>query len=144
MNPVRLVLVLLLMACGSNDADHNWSPEEIGNAEYVFTALQADRRAAQIENLGEAGFDDPGEEEASLEHRQRALDASRSVRDDVLDKAHPALRAHFRGEFERSQELFLRARREQRADLETEAIQLRNAFGDWWVRHRDQVVVPSL
>ena len=47
----------LLCACGEADPA-GWSPEEIGNAEYVFAALQADGRAAEIENLGEAGFDD--------------------------------------------------------------------------------------
>ncbi len=136
------LLSLVLFACG--EAEHEWSAEEIGNAEYVFAALHADQRASQIENLGEAGFDDRQEEEASLEFREKALHSARSVRDEVLDKIHPALRGHFRDEFERSQSLFLEARREGRPSLESEAIALRNAFGDWWVRHRDQVKVPEL
>ena len=136
-----LALLLLTLACGG--PEHDWTAEEIGNADFVFSALKSDQRAAEIENLGEPGFDDRAEEEASLEHRAAALAAARSARDEVLDKAHPALRQHWRDEFERSQALFLEARREGRADLETEAIQLRNAFGDWWVRHRHELSVPT-
>jgi hypothetical protein len=136
------LLCLLALACGASE--HDWSAEEIGNAEYVFTALHADRRASQIENLGEAGFDDRKEEEASLEFREKALQSARSVRDEVLDKLHPELRGHFRTEFERSQALFLEARREGRPSLENQAIALRNDFGDWWVRHGNQVKLPRL
>lgn len=135
------LMALLVLACGG--PEHDWSPEEIGNADFIFAALTHDQRASQIENLGEAGFDDRAEEEASLEHRQDALDAARSVRDEILDKAHPALRSHWRDEFQHSQALFLEARSEGRADLETRAIELRNAFGDWWVRHRHELQVPA-
>ena len=141
MSGLAVLGLLALVGCG---ADQDWTPEQIGNAEQIFAALDADRRAAEIENLGLAGFDDRGEEEASLEHRQRALDLSRAVRDEVLAKAHPELPLHFRAEFERSQALFLTARRERRPDLETRAIQLRNRFGDWYVRQREQIRIPPM
>ncbi len=137
-----LGLSLTALACGG--PDHDWSAEEIGNGEYFFAALHADRRAAEIENLGEAGFEDPQELEASLEFRAKALTAVRSVRDEILDKLHPELRRHVREEFERSQALFLEAQRRNDPALETEAIQLRNAFGDWWVRHGREVMLPVL
>ena len=144
---IRLAALLLwsgIVPMGCGEPDHGWSAEEIGNAEYVFAALHADKRASEVENLGDPGFDDRLEEETSLEFREQALSAARSVRDEVLDKIHPELRAHFREEFERSQVLFLEARRERRPELETRAIALRNAFGDWWVRHRHEVAIPSL
>ena len=134
-----VLLAVWLVACGS--PDHDWTPEEIGNADYVFAALKSDQRAAEIENLGAAGFDDPAEEEASLEHRQAALDAARKVRDEILDKAQ---RGHWRDEFERSQALFLEGRRKGQANLENQAIQLRNLFGDWWLHNQHEVRVPVL
>ena len=134
------LVALLLTACGGPESD--WTAEQAGNADYLFTALHADARAAEIENLGEAGFDDGKEEEASLEHREAALRAARSVRDEILDKLHPELRSHFRNSFQRSQALFLEARREGDADLETRAIQLRNAWGDWWLRHGRELALP--
>jgi hypothetical protein len=139
---IALVLSLLCLACSG--PEHDWSPEEIGNAEFFFAALHADLRASEIENLGEPGFDDDQEEAVSLEFREKALQNARNVRNEVLDKAHPELRRHFRGEFERSQQLFLEARRDGNTRLESEAIALRNTFGDWWLRYRAQVVVPSL
>ena len=138
----HLCAVALTLACGS--AAPEWSAEEIGNAEYVYSALHSDARAAEIENLGDAGFDDAQEEEASLEHRQQALQDARRVRDEILERLHPALRPHFRDEFQRSQALFLQARRDGDAALETEAIRLRNAWGDWWVRHDHEVAIPTL
>ena len=136
-----LLLPIAWLACGGED--HGWTPEEIGNAEHLYRALHADLRASEIENLGEPGFDDAKEEEASLEFRGKALRHAGQVRDDVLDKAHPELRAHFRDEFQRAQQLFLDARKEGRPRLETEAIELRNRFGAWWTRHQREVQVPS-
>ena len=64
------LLPALIWACAPS---HDWTAEEIGNAEHMWEALGADQRAAEIENLGEAGPDDAGEAEAALEHRERAL-----------------------------------------------------------------------
>jgi hypothetical protein len=129
------------LGCGS---DSTWTPEEIGNASHIFSSLEADRRAAEIENLDEPGADDAQDAEAAFEHRQRALDLARQVRDDVLTKAHPELIAHFRGEYQRSLELFVRAWRERRPELEREALVLRERFGTWYVRHRDAIEIPEL
>ena len=123
---------------------HDWTAEEIGNAEHVWEALGADQRAAEIENLGEAGPDDAGEAQAALEHRERALREARSVRDDVLAKAHPDLPLHFRNEFQRSMELFVKAARLRESDLEAEAIRLRKRFGEWYRRHGEEIRVPRL
>ena len=135
------LLSALLWACAPA---HDWTAEEIGNAEHVWEALGADQRAAEIENLGEAGPDDAGEAEAALEHRERALREAQSVRDDVLAKAHPDLQLHFRNEFQRSMELFVKAARLRESDFETEAIRLRKRFGDWYRRHGEEIRVPRL
>lgn len=123
---------------------HDWTPEQIGNAEHLFLALDADRRATEIDNLEAPGVQAGMQNEAVLEHRRRALRQARSVRDDVLAKAHPDLPLHFRGEFQRSMELFLEAASEDAVAPQNEAIRLRRRFGDWWVRHQTEIDVPRL
>lgn len=135
-------LLALLLACAP---EHGWSPEEIGNAEHIFEALTDDRRAAEIDNLEEeAGIGDSDKAEAALEHRERALRQARAVRDEVLAKAHPDLPQHFRQEFQRSMELFVRAASERESELEFEAIRLRVKFGSWYRRHAREIRVPRL
>ena len=135
------LLPVLLWACSPS---HDWTAEEIGNAEHMWEALGADQRAAEIENLGEAGPDDAREAEAALEHRERALREARSVRDEVLAKAHPDLPLHFREEFQHSMELFVKAARLRESDFAGEAIRLRKRFGAWYRRHGEEIRVPRL
>jgi len=134
-------MLLLLLACAP---DRDWTAEEIGNAEHLFSALAADRRAAEIENLGEAGVENAKQAEAALEHRERALRQARAVRDEVLAKAHPDLTLHFRQEFQRSMELFVQAAHEREREFEIEAVRLRTRFGRWYRRHGQEVRVPRL
>ena len=138
---VSAAVLVLLSAC---TPEHDWTAEEIGNAEHIFQALDADRRAAEIENLGEAGVENANEAAAALEHRERALRQAQAVRDEVLAKAHPDLPRHFRDEFQRSMALFVRAAQARESDLEIEAVELRKRFGAWYRRHGQAIQIPHL
>jgi hypothetical protein len=129
------------LACGSAD---EWTAEEIANAEHMIASLQADRRAAELENLDEPGVEDAKEAEVALEYRERALREARRVRDEVLAKAHPDLLLHFREEHERSLELFIEAHDAGDVGLEREALRLRERFGSWYVAHQREIRIPQL
>lgn len=128
------------LSCGSADT---WTAEEIANAEHMIASLQADRRAAEIENLDEPGPENAKDAAAALEYRERALREARQVRDEVLAKAHPELPAHFRDEHQRSLELFVEAHGSGDDALERDALRLRERFGSWYVANQREIRIPQ-
>jgi hypothetical protein len=128
------------LSCGSPDA---WTAEEIANAEHMIASLQADRRAAEIENLDEPGPENAKDAAAALEYRERALREARQVRDEVLARVHPELPAHFRDEHQRSLELFIEAHSSGDGALERDALRLRERFGSWYVAHQRELRIPQ-
>jgi len=133
--------VAAALACGSSDG---WTAEEVANAEHMIASLEADRRAAEVENLEEPGPEDVIEADVAVEYRERALREANWVRDDVLAKAHPDLPVHFRSEHQLSLELFIEAQRNGDAALKREAQILRDRFGDWYVAHQREIRIPRL
>lgn len=112
------------------------------------------QKATQLTNKGldKPGVIQTGIEEI-LEHQRGALREARLVMDSVLDKAHPQLRQHFRGEFEKGLELVIRSEEmgmtskvgptSEQVNLGITGTTLLNEWVDWLNAHHKEVHIPD-
>lgn len=137
----------LLLGCSGG-----WSDEERANAQHFFRALDAKKEFTRLTNVAQPGVVQTGIEEI-LHHQRQALREARLVKDSVLDKAHPQLKAHFRGEFEKGVELVIRSAelgfasksgptREQ-IELAVTGTTLLNQWVDWLNANRTSIHIPD-
>lgn len=152
-NLIRFVATVYLSAILSScSGDPQWSAEELRNAQHFLTSLAAENAAAALVNRDPA----PGQEfmlgaEEILAFERTAFREAQSVSDAVLDKAHPLLREHFRGEYEKGLEAFIRSGELGMASgpsaevlrLQLEGNALLDKWGDWLNSHRTEIRIPK-
>jgi hypothetical protein len=124
------------------DPPHDWTANEIQNAQHLLDSHEADGRATELSNVGGPGIVPAEEYEEILRLKHRALDHARQVSDAVLAKAHPELPRHFRDEYERSLELLLDAFTGGAMTDSIEAGMLHDRWVDWWNANNEEVRIP--
>jgi hypothetical protein len=136
-----------IVACSSS-----WSSADRQNAEHFFRALDAAQKATQLTNKAQPGVIQTGIEEI-LQYQRLALQEANFVHDSVLDKAHPQLRQHFRGEFEKGLELVIRSAEmgmaskvgptSEQLNLAITGTTLLNEWIEWKNVHRLEIHIPE-
>lgn len=140
---------LVLASCSPGS---NWSAEERKNANHFFQSLNASAAATKLTNREPP----PGQivmlgAEKILAHHKTALREARLVSDGVLDKAHPALRQHFRTEYEKGLELVIQGMElgmssgpsQESVRLSYEGALLLNRWVDWLNAHNKEIRIPK-
>lgn len=146
---VSVVLAVLLMASAACSNEIDWTEEEIENAAHFLRAIETNRKATQIVNSDKFGRIVPqGEIDKLRSLQKQALREARKVRDEVLDKAHPQLRKHFRQEFEKGMELLVRSLEEPPVlpEAVNDAIlgdQLLERWARWLNENRTDIKIPN-
>ncbi len=135
------VLILLLAACSD---EPTWSEQEKTNARYITLAFGESQQAIRISNSQPAVSAISKEDrEGMTMHYQTARQYAETVTDEVLDKVHSEMRAHWRNEFQEG--IRLRLINLQHGDLEAEikGSALLDRFGDWWNANKNDLRVPK-
>ncbi len=136
-----LIGALALAACSE---EPSWTEEEKTNARYVALAFREAQQAIQISNSWPA-FSQLSAEDLSgmVAHYENALEYAERVTDEVLDKIHPEIRGHWRGELEEGIRLRLVNFQEKNIQAEFKGSALLDRFGDWWYANKPDIKVPK-
>ena len=76
-------------------------------------------------------------------HYQTARQYAETVTDEVLDKVHSEIRAHWRSEFQEGIRLRLINLRHGDLEAEIKGSALLDRFGDWWNANKKDLRVPK-
>ncbi len=140
---IGLLLVgpLALAACSD---EPSFTEDEKTNAQYVALAFGEVQQAFRISNSGPA-FSQVSKEDRDrmTVHYQNALKYAETVTDEVLDKVHPEIREHWRGEMEEGIRLRLINFQEGNVKAEIRGSEFLDRFGDWWNANKPDIKVPK-
>jgi len=136
-----LMGVLALAACSD---EPTFTEAEKTNAQYVTLAFREVQQAIRISNSGPA-FSLVSAEDSNrmATHYEKALKYAGTVTDEVLDKVHPEIREHWRGEMEEGIRLRLVNFQEGNVQAEIRGSELLDRFGDWWNANKPDIKVPK-
>lgn len=122
----------------------NWSVEEKANGRHFFQSLEARQAATRLSNQGSPYSKlNENDRKQLIQLLGTALEEARLVRDDVLVKAHPELKQHFRSEYQKGLELQKKNLEEGDARAEIEGSVLDDRFGDWLAANRNEIRIPK-
>ncbi len=76
-------------------------------------------------------------------HYQKALFYAETVTNEVLDKIHPEIREHWRGDLEEGLLLRLRNFQEGNVQAEIKGSAFLDRFADWWNANKSDIKVPK-
>lgn len=131
-------LLAVVVACSE------WSAEEKENSQNILRAFKEVQEATRISNSGLSFAPmPPANLERMIAHYEAALIYAITVEDKVLDKVHPEIRPHWRGEFEQGLHLRLINFHERDTQAEIEGSALLDQFGDWWDVNKDDIKIPK-
>ena len=144
---VLLIVVVLLgvqtlTACSD---EPTFTEAEKTNARYITLAFREVQQAVRISNSGPA-FSLVSKEDGDriTMHYQNALKYAEIVTDDVLDKVHPEIREHWRGEMEEGVRLrLINFQEKNNPQAEIRGSELLDRFGDWWNANKRDLKVPK-
>jgi len=145
---IRILLALISIAVllpfsHSCSPESSWTSEDRKNAQHFFRSLEADIAAFRIINKGPSPAIVSQEDiQKIIEYRKRALREAKLVTDPVLDKAHPQLREHFRYEYEKGLDLFLKGHEKPDFALQITGSTLLDQWGEWLNSHNDEIKIP--
>ena len=137
-----LIGVLALAACSD---EPSFTEAEKTNARYVVLAFREAQQAVRISNSGPA-FSLVSAEDSNrmAAHYEKALEYAEIVTDEVLDKVHPDIREHWRGEMEEGIRLrLLNFQEKGNVQAEIRGSELLDRFGDWWNANKPDIKVPK-
>ena len=146
---IRLLLALISIAVllpfsHSCSLEFSWTSEDKKNAEHFFRSLEADAAAIRIINKGLSPTIVSQEDiQKIIEYRKLALSEAKLVIDSVLDKAHPQLREHFRYEYEKGLDLYLKSLEKPDFASQITGSTLLDQWGDWLNSHNDEIKIPK-
>jgi len=122
----------------------SWSDEEKQNAKHFFLSMEANIAATKILNQGAPYSEIPY---SSIEETQRllkyALEESRQVRDDVLEKALPGLSRPFRDKYQRSLESKIHGFESGDTAALIRGTLLHDEWVDWFNENRSKIRIPK-
>lgn len=149
---VAVAIVLSSFALLSCSTESTWTKEERKNANHFFLSMESDAAAVRILNkepspaiLSQRDID------MILKYRKTALHEAMLVTDNVLDKAHPQLREHWRNEYEKGLQLYIKTI-ESPDSYETydrllfyqmQGQLLLDVFTDWFNAHNQEIKIPK-
>jgi hypothetical protein len=136
-----LIGTLALAACSD---EPTFTEAEKTNARYVTLTFREVQQAVRISNSGPA-FSQVSAEDSNrmAAHYEKALKYAGTVTDEVLDKVHPEIREHWRGEMEEGIRLRLVNFQEGNVQAEIRGSELLDRFGDWWNANKPDIKVPK-
>jgi len=136
------VMILGPFACTRSKL--NWSAEEKANSRHFFQSLEARQAATRLSNQG-SPFSKLSENDRKhlIQLLGTALEEATLVRDDVLVKAHPEVKQHFRNEYQKGLELQKKNLEEGDARAEIEGSLLDDRFGDWLDANQNEIRIPK-
>lgn len=139
-----VVLVLVAQTLAACSDEPSFTEAEKTNARYVVLAFKEVQQAVRISN-SKPGFSIISTEDwgQMTMHYQNALKYAETVTDEVLNKIHPEIRAHWRGEMEEGIRLRLINYQEDNTQAEIKGSELLDRFGDWWNANKPDIKIPS-
>ncbi len=149
---VAMAIVLSSFALVSCSTESTWTKEERKNADHFFLSMAADVAAARIINKEQSsGVVSQIDIDKIIEYRKTALKESRLVTDNVLDKAHPHLREHWRNEYERGLQLYIKTfespdsyeTHDRLLFYQMQSQLLLDVFIDWFNDHNHEIKFPK-
>ncbi len=144
----KLAIGLLLMgalALAACSDEPSFTETEKTNARYITLAFREAQQAVRVSNSGPA-FSLVSKEDGDriTMHYQNALKYAEIVTDDVLDKVHPEIREHWRGEMEEGMRLrLINFQEKNNPQAEIRGSELLDRFGDWWNANKRDIKVPK-
>ena len=136
-----IIGTLALAACSD---EPTFTEAEKTNARYVALAFREAQQAVQISNSKPVfSMVSTEDRDRMTVHYQNALKYAETVTDEVLDKVHPEIRGHWRGEMEEGIRLRLVNFQEGDAQAEIRGSELLDRFGDWWNANKPDIKVPK-
>ena len=136
-----LIGALTLAACSD---EPSFTETEKTNARHVTLAFKEVQQAFRISNSKPAFSVVSAEERGRMiVHYQNALKYAETVTDEVLDKVHPEIRGHWRGEMEEGIQLRLVNFQEGDVQAEIRGSELLDRFGDWWNANKPDIKIPK-
>ncbi len=148
---VAVAIFVSLFAPLLGSTQSTWTKEERKNANHFFLSLEADAAAARIINKQRSpGIVSQKDIDRIQQYRKTALHEARLVADIVLDKAHHQLREHWRNEYEKGLQLYIKTI-ESPDSYETydhllfdqmHGQLLLDRFTDWFNDHNQKIKIP--
>lgn len=145
-----VLAALVLFSAGiflfASSDDNTWTAEERVNANGVITTMTNLTAATRISNELGGSIINRKDLMTIIGSLRTALDDARSVENNVLDKIHSNLRAHWRNELEQGLELRLKNLESTAGDptAEFEGAAKLDRFGVWWNANKAELRVPKL
>lgn len=150
----RLVLSAVLIVASAASllfdaallAQSPWTEGEKENARYIIMSMEEVNKATIISNKQRPFSTSPSDSPDIIrivQHTEKAYEYAKVVTDSVLDKAHPDLRSHWRGEHQEGLRLILKSWEESDFQAQIMGKLLRSRFGDWWNQNKKQIRIPK-
>ena len=132
--------MLLLQACSS---EKSWTQNDKENVEHFFKSIEAKQAATLIINKLSSRIIPQEDIQEILRYQRIALQEAQLVTDDVLNKAHPELREHFRYEYQKGLDLFIKSLEAPDFAAQITGSSLLDQWSDWLNAHRQEIRIPS-
>ncbi len=138
---LNIAILLLIFISSCQKDNHAWSPEDMKSSNYFYSSQRDNREASRIINrAGEVFSID--EREKVIKLTDDALANARKVDDSFLNKVHPELKKHFRGEFQAALELARQNLDHPDPKTARRSQDLFAAFVDWFNANRENIHMP--
>lgn len=140
-----VALVAASVTLGGCSRPPKWTTEEKQNAQFVLEALRAEREATRTQN-GISGRVRKHHIIEIASQLKKAIKAAELVRDEVLNKIHPRLRARWKGQFIQGMQQRLKNLENPNGDSQAEWLgsAMLDRFGDWSYANRRDFRVPKI
>ena len=135
-----MLKLFLLSLLGCSEPIPKWTDEDKANIEHFYVSQRADKSAVAISNRGTAfTIVSEGERKEFLRLKAIALLEAKTIKDEVLAKAHPELPYKFRSLYQKSLELTIKAMEERDNVASFRAGQLHDEWVNWFNKNKKAI-----